>query len=113
MSEKEKEVRKSFKTRCYYTDFVNQMFRFFMSTPESLQTQGKRKADVDNWIAVQSVWYKLPDSTKQVLTEVYKAHFKVHEGVRIYCEQTGTEPKKVWVLVTKTFASIARKRGLI
>lgn len=107
------QVRKPFKTRCYYTDFVNHMFRFFMSTPDSLQMQGKRKADVENWMAVQSVWYKLPDKTKQVLTGVYKAHFKIHEGVRVYCEQTGAEPKEVWTMVTQAYAAIARKRGLI
>ena len=108
----EKEVRK-LKTRCYYTDFVNHMIRFYLSTPNTLKMDGKRKADIDNWLAVQDVWRKLDPDNKLILEMVYSLHYRLPEGVRIYCEKTGTDPHDVWVLVTKTGANIAKRRGLV
>ena len=107
----EKQVRK-LKTRCYYTDYVNHAIRFYLTCPEVLQTAGKRKADIDNWMAVQAVFYRLPDDDKQVLREVYTAHHRVTEGVRMFCEKTGTDERKIWILITRVSAAIARRRGL-
>ena len=104
---------KKLRTRCYYTDYVNHMIRFYLSTPETLKMDGKRKADVDNWLAVQAVWHGLPNSNKQVLTTIYGLDHKVSEGVRKYCEQTGADTLKTWIMVTKTCAAIARRRGLV
>lgn len=106
----EKKIKR---TRCYYTDYVNHMIRFFLSTPDKLDMKDKRKADLDNWLAVQAVWYKLPDESKQVLKTIFDLHHRVSEGVRMYCEQTGADEYRTWVLVTKTSAAIARRRGLI
>jgi hypothetical protein len=104
---------RNLKTRCYYTDYVNHMIRFYLSTPETLQMQGKRKADIENWIAVQDVWHKLNPADKQVLEDIYKAHHRLHEGVRIYCSEKGADPYKTWVLITKVLSVIAKRRGLI
>ena len=106
-------AEKQMRTRCYYTDYVNHMIRFYLSTPDTLDMEGKRKPDIDNWLAVQAIWYKLKDQDKEILTDVFKAHYRLSEGVRIYCEQTGADKYKTWVLVTKTCAAIARKRGLV
>ena len=108
----EKQVRKQ-KTRYFYTDYVNHMVRFYLSTPEKLPLDGKKRADIENWVAVQAIFHELPDDKRQVLTEVYKAHFRVPEGVRIYCEKTGTNSDELWKLIAKTSAAIARRRGLI
>ena len=104
---------KKLKTRCYYTDYVNHMIRFFLSTPERIDLQGKRKADVDNWLAVQAIWYRMPEQDKEVLKTIYALNRNVAEGVRIYCEQTGTDTRKTWILITKTCAAIAKRRGLV
>lgn len=104
---------KKMRTRCYYTDYVNHMIRFFLSTPDKLDMEGKRKADLDNWLAVQAVWYKLPEENKQVLKSIFGLHHRVSEGVRMYCEQTGADEHKTWILVTKTCAAIAKRRGLV
>lgn len=101
------------KTRCYYTDYVNHMVRFYLSTPETLRMDGKRKADIENWIAVQDVWHRLGADDKKVLETVYRLNFRVSEAVKAYCEQTGADPYKTWVLVTKTCSAIARRRGLV
>ena len=101
------------KTRCYYTDFVNHCIRFFLSTPESLHMDGKRKADIDNWLAVQYVWNRLQDESKQVLAQVYSLNYRLQEGVRMYCEKTGADENQIWVLVTKTAAAVAKSRGLV
>lgn len=115
----ENQVRK-IKTRCYYTDYVNHAVRFYLTTPETLHTEGKRKADILNWMAVQSVFHMLKDDDRNMLTDVYKTHHRLTEGVRIYCEKNSTDEesrkrleKRVWILVTKASAAIARKRGLV
>ena len=108
----EKQVRKP-KTRCYYTDYVNHAIRFYLTTPDTLQMQGKRHADIENWLAVQDVWHKLGTEDRSVLETVYRKHYKLTEGVRMYCQETGTEPIKVWFLITKTSSLIARRRGLV
>ena len=108
----QKKVRK-FKTRCYYTDYVNHAIRFFLTTPETLQMAGKRKADVDNWIAVQTVFHCMGEENRQIVEEIYRLHYRVPEGVRMYCEKTGADEKKIWVLITKTSAAIAKRRGLV
>ena len=111
-TEKQKKVRR-FKTRCYYTDYVNHAIRFFLTTPETLKMDGKRKADVDNWIAVQTVFHCLGADDRKTVEEIYRLHYRVPEGVRMYCEKTGADEKKIWVLITKTSAAIAKRRGLV
>ena len=104
---------KKLKTRCFYSDYVNHMVRFYLSTPETLRMEGKRKADIENWIAVQDVWHRLGTDDKNILEQIYRAHYRLPEGVRIYCEKTAADPYKIWVLVTKTGAAIAKRRGLV
>lgn len=113
----EKRVQK-LKTRCYYTDYVNHMIRFYLTTPDTLMTAGKRKADVMNWMAVQAVFHCLSDNDKQVLTDIFNTHYRITEAVKIYCkkmgyDEDGPEWNKIWVLMTKTSAAIAKRRGLV
>ena len=106
-------MEKKLKTRCYYTDYVNHIIRFYLSTPETLQMDGKRKADIDNWLAAQDVFRKIGTEEKQVLEEVFRGSHRLPEGVRMYCEKTGADEYKTWVLVTKTVAAVAKRRGLV
>ena len=111
-AEHKKKVRK-LKTRCYYTDYVNHAIRFYLTTPETLKLEGKRKADLENWVAVQSVFHSLGAEKRAIVEEIYRSCYKVPEGVRIYCEKTGADETKIWVLITKTAAAIAKRRGLV
>ena len=115
MSDKQVRANKvrRLKTKCYYTDYVNHAVRFYLSTPDTLMMEGKRKSDVMNWIAVQTVFHGLKENEKQVLTEIYKLHHRLPEGVRMYCEKTGANERRTWILITKFSAAVARKRGLI
>ena len=101
------------KTRCYYTDFVNHMIRFYLSTPDTLHMEGKRKADVENWLAVQDVWHRMSTDDRNIMEQIFSAHHRVPEGVRMYCTKTGADERKIWVLITKTSAAIAKRRGLV
>lgn len=121
MNEK-KQVRgnkvRRLKTRCYYTDYVNHAIRFYLSCPDTLQTAGKRKADLLNWMAVQSVFYRLKDDDKAMLKEIYLGHYRVTEGVRMYCDKRGyekgsNEENAIWIKITKVSAYIAKQRGLV
>ena len=109
----EQEQVRKLKTRCYYTDFVNHMIRFYLSTPDTLRMEGKRKADVENWLAVQYVWHKLPDNDRKTIETIFGLHHRVPEGVKMYCDQNSADPYKTWVLVTKTCSAIAKRRGLV
>ena len=113
MSENQNQVRKPMKTRCYYTDYVNHAIRFYLTCPDVLMTSGKRKADIDNWMAVQAVFHNLKEDDRQKLTDIYRTHHRLSEGVRIYCEKTGANEHKTWLLITKVCAAIARRRGLV
>ena len=110
MSEK---VRK-LKTRCYYTDYVNHAIRFYLTCPDVLNMNGKRKADILNWISVQAVFSSMKEDEKQVLIDVYNAHYRLPEGVRIYCQRNNIEDDHdLWVLITKVSSAIAKRRGLV
>ena len=108
----ENKVRK-LKTRCYYTDYVNHMVRFYITCPDVITTAGKRKADIENWMAVQAVFHALKPEEKQVLTEIYNSHYRLTEGVRIYCKEHSANERKTWIFVTKVCAAIAKRRGLV
>ena len=107
-----KEVR-NLKTRCYYTDYVKHMIRFYLSTPTTLKMDNKRHADIENWLAVQDVFRKLSEDDRITVAMIYDLHYRVPEGVRMYCEKTGADQYKTWVLITKTCAAVAKKRGLV
>lgn len=111
-AENEKQVRK-LKTRCYYSDYVNHCIKFYLSTPNALQMEGKKKADIDNWLAVQYVFRKLPDEDKKTIATVYKMHYRIADAIKMYCEKTGTDEDSVWILITKTSAAVAKSRGLV
>jgi len=104
---------KKIRTRYPYSTYVNHMIRFYLSTPETLQMSGKRQADVDNWIAVQTVWHKLGEDERKKLEYIYRAHYKLAEGIRMYCRKTGADSLETWAMVTKVCARIARIRGLV
>ena len=108
----EKQVHRV-KKRCYYSDYVNHAIRFYLTTPDTLQTAGKHRADVLNWMAVQAVWHSLPDKDREVLTEVYRTHHRLSEAVEIYCEKTGADEDALWVLIARVGATIAHRRELI
>ena len=59
------ENKPKLKTRCYYTEYVNHMIRFYLTCPETLNMDGKRAADISNWLAVQSVMHHLSDESAQ------------------------------------------------
>ena len=105
--------QRKLKTRCYYTDYVNHMIRFYLSTPDTLQMEGKRKADIDNWIAVQDVWRKLNQRDKEVLEFIYRNYYRIPEGVRNYCIQNNADRYLTWKVITKTCSCIAKRRGLV
>lgn len=101
------------KTKCYYTDYVNHMIRFYLTCPDSLDMVGKRKADVDNWIAVQAALHSLPEADREKILAVYRTHYNLPNAVRLYCQNTETDERTVWVLITKVLSQIAKRRGLV
>ena len=101
------------KTRWYYTDYVNHMVRFYITCPDGLRMEGKRKCDVENWCAVQGVFYKMPDEEREKVLRIYKTHYNLPKAVDTYCDETGDDVDRVWALLAKTTMRIAKTRGLI
>ena len=100
------------KTRCYYTEYVNHMIRFYMTCPDTLKTSGKRRADIENWCAVQAILHCMSDENKQKIFDIYKTHHNIQKAVPMYCGRTGTDESSTWMFLTKTISLIARRRGL-
>lgn len=115
MSEKKTEQKRvrSTKTRYYYTDYVNHMVRFYLTCPEMLKTDGKRKCDIENWIVVQGVLHGLPEEDRKKVIDIYTTHFNLQKAVDMYCEKTGAERRQVWLLLARVAAIIAKRRGLV
>jgi len=105
--------QKKLKTRCYYTDYVNHMIRFYLSCPESVQTTGKRRSDIENWIAVQGVLHGLTVDNREKVVKIYGMHHNLPKAVDMYCQGTGADYYQTWQLLTKVSALIARRRGLV
>ena len=101
------------KTRCYYTEYVNHMVRFYITCPDSIKTDGKRRCDIENWIAVQGVLHSLPEETREKVLTVYRTHYNLPKAVEMYCRETGADEQQIWILITKVTALIARRRGLV
>ena len=72
-NEVKKGADKQIRTRCYYSDYVNHAIRFYLTTPETLKLEGKRKADLENWVAVQTVLHNLGAEKRAIVEEVYRA----------------------------------------
>ena len=58
-------MAKDFRTRCYYTEYVNHMIRFYITCPDKLMTGGKRGADIANWIAVQDTLHAMNEDDRE------------------------------------------------
>ena len=106
-------MTKELKTRCYYTEYVNHMIRFYITCPDSLMTGGKRGADIANWIAVQDVLHSMEEADRDKVLAVYRTHYNLPKAVDLYCQKTGEEKKTVWILLTRTASKIAHRRGLV
>lgn len=103
------------KTKCYYTDYVNHMIRFYLSTPTGLDLL-KRKytaASVENWTAVQLVISRMPEQDADTIRGVFGCGHYLPKAVDDYCQQTGANVDDVWRVLTKVNAKIARVRGLM
>ena len=101
------------RTRCYYTEYVNHMIRFYLTCPDSLMMDGKKRADVENWIAVQGVVHSLTEEDRDRVLAIYRTHFNLPKAVDMYCTETGAKANEVWMLLTRVAALIARRRGLV
>ena len=104
---------KKLKTRCYYTEYVNHMIRFYMTCPDKLNLDGKKRSDMENWMAVQTVLHLMPEKERERLFEIYRLNFCLPKAVDEYCEKTGANKMEVWKSITKTVSRIARQWGLI
>ena len=106
-------IKGKLKTRYCYTEYVNHMIRFYITCPDSLKMDGKKRVDVENWIAVQGVIHSLPDDEREKVMDVYRTHYNLPKAVDMYCQKTGTDKHDLWVLLTKVASVIAKRRGLV
>ena len=107
------ENKPKLKTRCYYTEYVNHMIRFYLTCPETLNMDGKRAADISNWLAVQSVMHHLSDEDREKVIAVFKTDYRLPKAVETYCAENNADEYRVWKLLTKVLSRIAHERGLI
>ena len=103
------------KTRCYYTDYVNHMIRFYLSSPNGLDMTKKEytTASIMNWTSVQMVFSDLSAADVEMFRGVYSKDHFLPKAVDAYCAETGAVNDDVWRKLTKVTAKIARVRGLM
>lgn len=103
------------KVRCYYTDYVNHMIRFYLSTPNGINLQAREytTASINNWSAVQLVFHKLDPVDADLVRGVFKYGHYLPKAVDDYCKENGANQDDVWRVLTKVNAKIARVRGLV
>lgn len=103
------------KTKCYYTDYVNHMIRFYLSTPDGINLRAREysSASIANWSAVQMVFHRLGADDSTLVREVFGCDHYLPKAVDIYCQKTGANVDDVWKVLTRVNAKIARVRGLM
>lgn len=103
------------KTRCYYTDYVNHMIRFYLSTPDGINLQQKQytSASIANWSAVQMVFHRLDPVDAELIKNVFACGHYLPKAVDEYCQKNGADTDEVWKVLTRVNAKIARVRGLM
>ena len=101
-------------TRNHYTDFVKHSIRFYITCPDQLDVAGHTAAEVNNWIAVQTVFADLEPEERRFVTDVYRRN-KVDfvEAVRTCCKTHEMSENDAWKLLSSVVARIARVRGLV
>ena len=98
----------------YYTDYVNHMVRFFLSTKEVLELDGKKRCDIENWVAVQSVYALLSDEDKSMIRVLFGNTEERFEVLVNTWSATKCVPvQDVWVKVQRFTKDIATRRGLL
>lgn len=103
------------KTRCYYTDYVCHMIRFYLSTPEGLDMNKKQysSSSIANWSSVQLVFHRMDADDAQLIRDVFGCGHYLPKAVDEYCGKTGADKDEVWKVLTRVNSKIARVRGLV
>lgn len=104
------------KTKTYYTDYVNHMIRFYLTTPEGLDLSVKSysSASIDNWLAVQLVFRKINEKDVKLVQDVFGYGHYLPKAVDRYARDKGIEDTgDVWKVLNGVNAKIARVRGLV
>ena len=103
------------KVRCYYTDYVNHMIRFYLSTPTGLDLQKRHysSSSIANWSAVQMVFHRMDEKDAELVRGVFGCGHYLPKAVDEYCKKTGADEDEVWKVLTRVNARIALVRGLM
>ncbi len=100
--------------RNHWTEFTNHMIKFFISSPDSINVQEHTKADVKNWMAVQTVWCELETEQQRLLTDIYRRkNIPFAESVKICSSTHQVSEGDAWKLISLVCVRIAKVRGLI
>lgn len=95
-------------------DYVNHMVRFYISTPDGISVQDHTTAEVNNWIAVQSVLCDLDQPQQQFLTDVYSRRvLRFSDAVKVCCRTHNMDERDAWKLIDLVSSRMARVRGLV
>ena len=103
------------KTRCYYTDYVNHMIRFYLSTPDGLDLRKRdySASSIENWSSVQMVFNRMGTDDKELVKNVFGCGHYLPKAVEEYCKKTGAKSDDVYRVLSRINAKIARVRGLM
>ena len=101
------------RTKFYFTDYVNHAIRFYLSSPDKIPVSGKSSASLKNWVAAQSVLYRLKPEELEIVKVIFDSKKQIPGQVTAYCQQTGADEMEMWNLVTGVVFRVAKARGLV
>lgn len=97
----------------HYSDYVGHMVRFFLKHKEGIQVQETSKAEVKNWVSVQTVWNFTPEEIRVLLERMYISKDPYDVTIERYASETGKNINFLWRCYKEFSEQVASIRGLI
>ncbi len=97
--------------KTFYADYANHILRFF--TRHSKKDGFRSEADKLNYVAAESVFAKLNENEKLLLTDVYGRNDTMADNVYETAKARGINQDEIWILISKVSNRVARERKLI
>lgn len=96
----------------FYTDYVRHALRFY-SRNLSLYPPYKKRADMENWLACDSVIKKYSERDRDILVYVYGSYDTLADNVYAMSKRYSINQNIIWDMMKEFEREIAAKRDLI
>ena len=96
----------------FYTDYVRHALRFY-SRNLSIYPHCKKRADMENWLACDSVVKKYSERDRDILVYVYGSYDTLADNVYAMAKKYSINQNIIWDMMKEFEREIAIQRNLI